>query len=50
MATPEKPKSTSGYPEQQPKPSPDGNKQPCTGTPQESQNMPKDKPGKGSSP
>lgn len=49
MVTQEKPKENSGYQEQQPKKSPDGSKTPGTGDPKESQNMPKDKPGKGSS-
>lgn len=49
MTKPDKTQSNSGYPEQQPKKSPDGSKTPGTGDPKESQNMPKDKPGKGSS-
>jgi hypothetical protein len=50
MAAREKPKPNSGYDEPQPKPSPAGTKLPGTGNPRESQNMPKKKPGKGSSP
>lgn len=47
MAEREKPKRNSGYPETNPRPRPaDGSKVPGTGSPQEHQNMPKDKPGK----
>ena len=47
MAEREKPKRDSGYAETNPRPRPaDGTKVPGTGSPQEPQNMPKDKPGK----
>jgi len=47
MAEREKPKRNSGYEETNPRPRPaDGSKVPGTGSPQEHQNMPKDKPGK----